>query len=85
MGSQKGDLADETTRLLTVQANFVAIVDYHSAFFRECLQGMTRDEPGCFHVVFIEELEETTDADRTSEETFDDGSHQDPISSDTVV
>lgn len=40
----------------------------HLTLFPECVERMSRDEPCCFDLVFIEELEETTHADGASKE-----------------
>lgn len=42
-----------------MQADFVACVADHGAFFGEGFEGVAWDEPGCFDVVFFEEFEET--------------------------
>lgn len=41
----------------------------HLALLPECIERMSGDEPCCFDLVFIEELEQTTYADRASEES----------------
>ena len=40
----------------------------HLAFFPECVEGMSGDEPCCLNLVFIEELEEATYADGARKE-----------------
>ena len=46
-----------------MQSNLVTFVDDHTAFFGKCFEGMTWDEPGCFHVIFVEKLKKATDTD----------------------
>lgn len=53
-----------------MESDFVAGVADQGAFLGEGLQGMARDEPGCFHVVLFEELEEPAYADGASEHAW---------------
>lgn len=47
---------------VAVETDFVTGVPDHGAFFGEGLEGVAGDEPGCFDVVFFEELEEAAGA-----------------------
>jgi hypothetical protein len=47
---------------VAVETDFVTSVSDHGAFFGEGLEAVAGDEPGCFDVVFFEELEEAPGA-----------------------
>ena len=49
----------------------MACVSNHRAFFRECLQRVTWDEPCRLDLVFVEELEHPTYPHCSCEETFE--------------
>ena len=51
--------------------HFMSCISYHSTFFGESVQGVSRNEPGGLDVVLCEQLQETANANRTSEETLD--------------
>lgn len=47
-------------------------IAHHGAFFWECFQGVSRDEPGGFDIIFVEEFQETADADCARPEAWED-------------
>ena len=54
---------------VAVQTDLMAGISNHTTFFWERLERVSRNKPGGLDVVFFEHLQQTTDTDRSGEET----------------